>query len=104
MTTGLGSAHLRQYFATVINSFMPFICIAPSPTNAIATRSGWANFAAIAYGTPGPIVASPPESDAIMPGRIFRSRAYQLAHEPESHVRMQRSGKRGDSSQHTRCG
>ena len=32
------------------------------------------------------------------------SRAYQLAVEPESAVRMQRSGRRGDSSQNTRCG
>ena len=32
------------------------------------------------------------------------SRAYQLATEPESAVRMQFSGRRGDSSQNTRCG
>ena len=32
------------------------------------------------------------------------SRAYQLAVEPESAVRMQFSGSSGDSSQNTRCG
>src|SRR5256885_4350067 len=93
-----------QYFATVINSFMPFIWNAPSPTSAITGRSGYANLAPIAYGTPEPIVAKPPECEAIMPRRIFRSRAYQLVPDPESLVRMQRSGRRGDSSQNTRCG
>ncbi len=44
---------------------MPFICIAPSPTSAITVRSGCAYLAAIAYGTPGPMVASPPESEAM---------------------------------------
>ncbi len=39
-----------------------------------------------------------------MPRRIFRSRAYQLAQEPESLVMMARSGSRGDNSQVTRCG
>ncbi len=39
-----------------------------------------------------------------MPRRIFRSRANQLAHEPESLVRITRSGRRGDSSQTTRWG
>jgi hypothetical protein len=33
-----------------------------------------------------------------MPRLILRSRAYQLAHDPESLVRMTRSGRRGDSS------
>ena len=32
------------------------------------------------------MVANPPDSEAIMPGRIFRSRANQLADDPESHV------------------
>ena len=54
---------------------MPFIWIAPSPTSAITGRSGYANFAAIAYGTPGPIVASVPESDAIIPARSLQRRA-----------------------------
>ncbi len=67
---------------------MPFISIAPSPTVAMTGRSGCASFAAIAYGTPGPIVASPPESEAIMPRRSFTSRAYQSAEEPESAVRI----------------
>src|SRR4051794_30549466 len=48
--------------------------------------------------------ARPPESEHIMPRRIFRSRAYQLAHDPESDVMMARSGSRGDSSHATRCG
>ena len=39
-----------------------------------------------------------------MPRRIFRSRAYQLAQEPESLVMIARSGSRGDNSQETRCG
>ena len=39
-----------------------------------------------------------------MPRRIFRSRAYQLAHEPESEVMMARSGRREDNSHATRCG
>ena len=41
---------------------------------------------------------------AFMPRRIFRSRAYQLAQEPESLVMIAWSGSRGDSSQATRCG
>ena len=99
-----GSLHSRQYFATVSTSFMPFIWNAPSPTMAMATRSGNANFAAITYGTPGPIVARLPESDAIIPLRIFRYCAYQLAVEPESAARMQLSGSFGESSAKTRCG
>ena len=43
-----GSAHCRQYFATVISSAMLFICMAPSPTSAMTGRSGWANLAAMA--------------------------------------------------------
>src|SRR5207248_4487699 len=39
-----------------------------------------------------------------MPRRILRSRANQFAADPESQVRMQFSGRRGDSSQNTRCG
>src|SRR5262249_23276681 len=34
-----GSVHSFQYFATVMSSVNPFICIAPSPAIAIATRS-----------------------------------------------------------------
>jgi hypothetical protein len=71
-TTRRGSLHRSQYFATVINSLSPFICIAPSPTRAMATRSGCANFAAIAYGTPAPIEASVPDSEAIIPRRSLR--------------------------------
>ena len=78
--------------------------MAPSPTSANTGRSGWANLAAIAYGTPGPIVARLPESVAIMPRRSFRSLANQLAAEPESLVRIAPSGSLGESSQNTRCG
>src|SRR2546429_6162871 len=70
----------------------------------MATRSGKANFAAMTYGTPGPIVARFPDSDPIMPSRNLRSRAYQLAVDPESAARMQRSGSRDDNSQKTRSG
>src|SRR4051812_1960635 len=50
------------------------------------------------------MVARVPDSDAIMPGRIFRSRANQVAAEPESELMMQLFGRRGDNSQKTRCG
>src|SRR3954453_242413 len=99
-----GLFHCRQYFATVISSAMLFICIAPSPTTAMTGRSGCANLAAIAYGTAAPIDASPPDSEHFMPRRIFRSRAYQLAQEPESLVMIALSGSSGDNSQVTRCG
>src|SRR5437763_13626264 len=102
--TSRGSVHSRQYLAIVISSFMPFSCMAPSPQQAMATRSGNANFAAITYGTPGPIVARFPDSDPIMPRRNFRSRAYQLAVDPESAEMMHLSGNRFDASQKTRCG
>ena len=39
-----------------------------------------------------------------MPSRNLRSRAYQLAVDPESAARMHLSGSRGDSSQNTRSG
>src|SRR3569833_4425473 len=48
--------------------------------------------------------AKPPEREAIMPRRIFRSRAYQLAQDPESLVRMTLSGNLEDNSHATRCG
>src|SRR6185295_13637905 len=102
--TSRGSLHSRQYLAIVSISFMPFICMAPSPQQAMATRSGNANFAAITYGTPGPIVARLPDSDPIMPRRNLRSRAYQLAVDPESAARMQLSGSREDNSQNTSSG
>src|SRR5438552_15218174 len=102
-TRSRGFDHSFQYFATVSNSARPFICIAPSPQQAMATRSGNANFAAITYGTPGPIEARLPESDPIIPRRNLRSRAYQLAVEPESAEMMQLSARRFEASQHTRC-
>ena len=36
----LGSDHSFQYLLTVISTFRPFICIAPSPVVAMQTRSG----------------------------------------------------------------
>src|SRR4051812_49773607 len=85
----------RQYLATVISSAMLFICMAPSPTSAMTGRPGWANLAAIAYGTAAPIEASPPESEHIWPRWILRSRAYQFAHDPESLVMMASGGSWG---------
>src|SRR4051812_29311081 len=90
-----GSAQRCQYLATVISSAMLFICIAPSPTSAMTGRPGWANLAAIAYGTAAPIEASPPDSEHIWPRWIFRSRAYQFAHDPESLVMMASGGSWG---------
>ena len=86
------------------SSAIPFICIAPSPTSAIAGRSGCAHFAPITYGTPGPIVASVPDSDACIPLRIAMCRAHQFVADPESEVRIARSGSREDSSAATACG
>ena len=47
-----------------------------------------------------------PDSDAIIPLRIFTSRANQFADEPESELRMapSSSGSRLDSSKNNRCG
>src|SRR5438132_1001846 len=50
------------------------------------------------------IVARLPESADIMARRIVISRAYELADDPESVVKIPLSGRRGDSSQNTRCG
>ena len=57
-----------------------------------------------ASGMTAPMEARLPDSEHIMPRRIFRSRAYQLAQDPESLVMIARSGRRGDNSQATRCG
>src|SRR3954470_5899326 len=89
MITNLGSDHSFQYFAIVINSFIPSICMAPSPTMATGTRSGYANLAAIAYGTAGHMLDKFPESDAIIPSRIFIFLASQKAEVPESAVMIQ---------------
>jgi len=102
--TSRWSAQRSRYLATVISSFIPFIWKAPSPTNATTGRSGWANFAATAYGTPGPIVARLPESEASIPLRTRSWRAHQFVEEPESAVRMQPSGSCFDSSWTTLCG
>src|ERR1700743_3226875 len=87
-----GSSHCCQYRLMVISSAMPFICMAPSPENAITGRWGWANFAPIAYGTAGPIVARLPDSEPRMPPRKRRLRAYQFAAARESAVTMALSG------------
>ena len=52
--------------------------------------------AAMAYGTPGHMVARLPDRRRHHAARIFRSRANQLADEPESELRMASSGRRGD--------
>src|SRR3954470_2417105 len=88
----------------VSSSARLFICIAPSPTNAMTGRSGWAYLAPIAYGTAAPLVARVPASDPRPPARNFRSRAYQLAAEPESEVTIALSGRRGFSSQNNSIG
>ncbi len=88
----------------MISSFIPFICIAPSPVIAIATRSGYANFAAMAYGTAEPIVASPPESDHFIPRRIVRCRADQFVEVPASALRTQFAGSRASSATKTSSG
>ena len=90
--------------STVIISFMPSIWNAPSPTKPMTGRPGCANFAAIAYGTPGTIVASVPESEASFPWRSFRWRANQFVDEPESAVMIASSGSSCESSRTTRCG
>src|SRR3954465_14798862 len=83
---------------------MPSIWKAPSPTKQMTGRPGCANFAAIAYGTPGTIVASVPESEARFPLRSFSWRAYQFVDEPESAVMIASSGSTCESSCTTRCG
>src|SRR5919201_2162849 len=98
------SFHLSQYRFTVMSSFIPFIWNAPSPTKAITGRSGYANFAATAYGVPGPIVARVPDSDAMLPFFIFSCRAHQFVDEPESAVTIASAGRRCESSQTTRWG
>src|SRR5680860_270121 len=56
------------------------------------------------YGTPGPIVASVPDSDPRMFPVNLSCRAYQLAAEPESALTMASSGSRVDSSENRRIG
>ena len=67
-------------------------------------RSGYASFAASAYGMAGPIVARVPESAASMPSRMRRWRAHQFVADPESASRIVRSGRRWDSSWKTSWG
>src|ERR1700743_2185576 len=89
ITIRRGSDHSFQYLDIVIITFRPFICIAPSPMNAITTRFGNAILAAMAYGVAAPKDARLPESEPIIPRRILISRAYQFATYPESQVMMQ---------------
>jgi hypothetical protein len=77
-TTNRGSLHSREYFATVISSLTPFICMAPSPSSANTGRSGWA-------GSAPPIDSSVPDRLASMPGRTCRCRAYQAVTMPHLH-------------------
>src|SRR3954465_1779051 len=85
-TISRGLDHFFQYLEIVIMTLRPFICMAPSPMHAITVRSGKAIFPATAYGVPAPSEARPPEREAFMPLRSFRSRANQLATDPESAV------------------
>src|ERR1044072_7397624 len=85
------------YFATVISSLMPFICIAPSPTSAITGRSGFVNFAATAHGTPGPIVASVPAS--AIHGRVV---VRELRRDRVRDARAQRRERPRDRRHHPR--
>ena len=78
--------------------------MAPSPISATTGRSGWANFAPIAYGTPAPIVASVPDRDPRIPRRIRSTLAYQLATDPESAVTIASSGRTCDISHTIRIG
>ena len=83
---------------------MPSIWNAPSPTKQMTGRFGCANFAAIAYGTPGTIVARFPESEARLPFFSFTCRANQFVDDPESAVTIASSGNTSDSSCATRWG
>src|SRR5699024_12029211 len=78
-----GSAHSCQYLLIVMSSAMPFICMAPSPTIAIAGLSGCANFAPIAYGTPGPMDASVPDREPRISSANLSDQPYQFPAEPE---------------------
>src|SRR3954467_11165711 len=83
---------------------MPSIWNAPSPVSPMTGRVGWANFALMAYGTPGTMVASVPDSDPRMPSRSMQWRAYQFVADPLSEVMMTSSGSRRLSSQNTSSG
>src|SRR6201994_435773 len=87
-----------------MSSARPFICMAPSPAKTMDGRSGWPNLAPMPYGTPGPMVASVPDSDPRMSPRNFSWRAYQFADEPESAATMASSGSRVDSSRNSSIG
>ena len=83
---------------------MPSIWKAPSPVRPMTGRFGCANFALIAYGTPGTMVASVPDSDPRMPSRSMQWRAYQFVADPLSEVMITSSGSRRLSSQNTSSG
>ena len=102
-TTRRGLAPLLPVARDVISSAMPFICMAPSPTNAITGRSGWANLAAERRAPPGPSWRACPT--AIRSCR----RASEVAGVPvgganQSAVTIASSGSRGESSRRAACG
>ncbi len=103
-TTNRGSAQPCQYFATVISSLTPFICIAPSPIRATSGRSGWANFAARAYGMAPPIDSRVPDRLASIPGRTLTCRAYQAVVVPQSTASITSSGRRSLRVAKSSCG
>ena len=70
-----GSVQRFQYLETVISALMPSICMAPSPTSAIAGRCGKANLAAAANEIAGPMVARVPDTAIFMPCLTLRARA-----------------------------
>src|ERR1700747_2010841 len=78
--------------------------MAPSPAKTMTGRPGGPNFAPIPYGTPGPMVASVPDSEPRMSPRNFSWRAYQFADEPESAATMALAGSRVDSSRNSSIG
>ena len=78
--------------------------MAPSPTIAITTRSAKAKFRDNRIRNSRTHRSQIPGKEAIMPRLIFKLRANQFADEPESELREQFSGRRGESSQKTRCG
>ena len=67
-------------------------------------RSGWAFFAAIAYGMPPPIDSNVPESDPYWRPRSVMSRAYQEVAVPQSTASSASSGRRSESSRTTSSG
>src|SRR5256885_333376 len=99
ITTWIG----RRYFTAVANSPISIVK-PPSPTNATDCRFGYAIFAAIAYGSPGAIVARLPEQENICPRLIEMGRAAHVVIVPESVEMIASSARRSLSAWATTCG